>query len=139
MKVVLFCVLVPVWLLMQTDRNQVKGVYKVVFDKEFNSDESLGYVISFKDNTYVKKLKDGKEIKGKIKRMPSPGGKAKTVYLKDLVEYTPVNHLDSLIYESFGDTIIEFEESNEDTLNIRTTYQGNLHVTVNQGKLIRIK
>ena len=140
MKLTILLALLTVLLLNQSDNSRVNGDYKVILDKGFAADvNNSNYIITFSDSTYIKKFKSGKRVRGKISRLSSFIKDSKTVYLNDNGSYTPQGHLDGLIHSSFGDTQMEFEETGNDTLKFRTTYSGNLHVTVNQGKLVKLK
>ncbi len=140
MKLTVYLVLLTVLLLNQSDNYRVNGNYKVILDTEFASDvQNSNYIITFSDSTYIKSFKSGKRVTGKISRLSNYIKDSKTVHLSDNGGYTPQGHLDGLIHNSFGNTQIEFEESGNDTLEFRTTYSGNLHITVNQGKLVKLK
>jgi len=40
---------------------------------------------------------------------------------------------------SFGNTCFELLENKNDTILVRVTYQGNLHINVNEGRLIKLQ
>jgi hypothetical protein len=41
------------------------------------------------------------------------------------------------LIKSFGRPCLELTAKNKDTINFRTTYSGNLHITINQGIIAR--
>lgn len=140
MKFTVHLAVLTALLLSQSNNHRVNGDYNVILDTGFAVDvNNSNYIITFSDSTYIKKYKSGKRVTGKISRLSSFIKDSKTVYLNDNGGYTPKGHLDALIHNSFGNTQIEFEETGNDTLIFRTTYSGNLHITVNQGKLIKLK
>lgn len=63
----------------------------------------------------------------------------KIYYLKDFLFVQEKVILDTLKLHTLGKLIMEVEEINTDTLSFRTTYDRQLNVTINTGKLIRQK
>ena len=47
--------------------------------------------------------------------------------------------LERELYQSFGESFIEIKATKGDTTFFRTTWTGNLHITINEGYFIRIK
>lgn len=116
------------------DNFKVRGQYKVVFSTDTSKQQWQSCVVNFVNDSTYKSVKSGKYIdEGKVIRFGD------TACLIDTAIYHPQGHLDSMIYRSFGKQIIEFKETGKDTLKFKTTYASNLHVTLNEGVLIRMK
>jgi hypothetical protein len=49
----------------------------------------------------------------------------------------PVGELEMMILKSFGRTMLEFEESPKRVIRFRTTHVNNLHIMINEVRLIR--
>ncbi|WP_207632799.1 hypothetical protein, partial [Foetidibacter luteolus] len=49
------------------------------------------------------------------------------------------SELNKLLHRSFGEHCFELKNSTEDTIFFRTTYTGNVHITVNEGRFVRTK
>ncbi len=47
--------------------------------------------------------------------------------------------MEKLILKSFGEPFIELKEVSQDTITFRTTYVVNVHITINEGKLVKVK
>lgn len=44
-----------------------------------------------------------------------------------------------MLHRSFGEHCLELEKVNGDSIFFRTTYLGNVHITINKGQFIRLK
>ena len=113
--------------------NLADGKYKVSFDPSFQMYED--YSIQIEKDNYKEYRKNGDSVKGKVKRISDC-----------LVKFDPerstkdsMTALNKLLLNSFGDPCIELLESKNDTIKFRTTYTGNLHVTINGGIFLRLK
>ena len=47
--------------------------------------------------------------------------------------------ISTLLDRSFGEQCFELKKASEDTIFFRTTYTGNVHITANEGRLIKIQ
>jgi len=115
---------------------QIKGSYRVEYDQQFHNNIDFTS-ISFSDSTYEKTFKNGNKTQGKIIRSYIENKKEHRIRLVDNHFDISRTGLDSLIKKSFGVPIVEFLENKSDTINFRSTYVWNLHITLNEGKLIR--
>ncbi|RDC61966.1 hypothetical protein [Adhaeribacter pallidiroseus] len=125
--------------LYQYNNFKISGDYTVILDKKNRNKISQNYIITFRGSTYTKEVNNGKKINGKIVRVTQVDKNSPVTYLIDAKDYPSKNYLDSSFNKSFGDVVIEFKESEKDTLNFRLTYYSNLHITINTGKLIKVK
>ena len=115
---------------------QIAGKYKVVYDKENFLKGKTDYIIEFGEKNYTKQFDENETIIGEISRISN--GKYKTlIHLHDLVFSHPRAEIDDI--KPKGHIVIEFEESDEDTIIFRTTLKKQLDRTLNTGKLIKIK
>ncbi len=84
----------------------------------------------------MKYLENGDSVKGKFEWIYNCSLRFDSgikVNLDSMTEF------EKLVQKSFGNSIVKLEDIHGDTINFRTTYSGNLHITLNQGKLIRLK
>lgn len=114
----------------------ISGKYKVVLDYKFDPKQESNYTISIKEKNYIKKYPNGEKVEGGITIIKNRNEK-NIYYLRDFLFVENKLTLDSLKLKPMGKVVMEVEESNEDTLTFRTTYSGQLQVTLNTGKLIR--
>jgi hypothetical protein len=115
------------------DSFRIRGRYKVIFNTDSSTRQRSSYVICFVNDSSYQSIRPDRYISGKIVR------DGDTACLIDTATYHPQGHLDNMIYRSFGKQMIEFKETGKDTLKFRTTYVSNLHVTLNEGVLVRMK
>ena len=99
---------------VQQEKPKMKGTYKVVFDKGQQS-----FQITFNDSIYIKKMPDAIQYKSKIK------------YEKFII--TLRNNSDEDPIE------IDNREINKDTILFSTKSRRDLSLTINRGKMIKIK
>jgi len=144
MKTFLLLLLFPLGISNQLKNGKISGLYTVVFDKQFDPNNRNYYIISFSDtNTYVKQMRIGPWIYGKVDRFSINQSKT-IVYLDDITKYdtskydTPKNQV-QIALKDMGKEIMEFEETEDDTLYFRTTYTNMPNVTRNKGKLIKYR
>ena len=111
------------------------GNYHITFDEFFKQYEDCKIVIC--NGKYTEYVTNNYPIKGSIE----------SIYNCKLFKFKPnakltsdsaATELDKLIRKSFGEHCIEIKSINGDTISFRTTYEGNLHITINEGKIIRI-
>ena len=113
----------------------ISGTYKVKYDQNLYDTNLIS--ITFADSTYEKTFWNGKRDLGKIIRWHDANKNQHWVRLIDNYPTTEQGKLDRLAKKSFGTPVIEFLEGANDTLKFRTTYAANLHITLNEGRLIR--
>ena len=114
---------------------KISGKYKVVFDKK---DESKieDYIIEFKENNYMK-LFNNDTVVGAITRFKN-SQKKNTIYLYDFLFIQNKAQISPPLI-NYGKLILEIQESDSDTLKFRSTYDKQLHLTINTGQMIRLK
>lgn len=114
MKTIAIAGLVALALLVQD--NKLKGVYRVEFDKKY---QSQTYQITFNDSLFTKKWPDAITNKGKIKYE-----KFKAT-LKQNADDNPIE--------------IDLRDANKDTMKFTTRSKSDLSKVMSRGMLIRIK
>lgn len=102
--------------LIQQDNKKLKGTYTVMFEK---GKQQQSYQIVFSDSTYAKKMPDATVYKGAIRYE-----KYKAVLQKNDTE-DPME--------------IDNREIGKDTIKFTTKSTRDLSMTVNRGKMIRIR
>ncbi|WP_395063407.1 hypothetical protein [Flavobacterium sp.] len=115
---------------------RISGKYKVVYDKKYYPNIETDCVINLKENNYTKTQGQNKICEGGISRI-SYGNSKTIIYLQDFYFSHPRAELNNI--KPKGYTIIEFEESDLDTISFRTTFTKQLNITINTGKLIRME
>ena len=118
--------------------NGISGQYKVIFDTNFDSKKESSYYITIRENNYTKKFSDGENIEGGITIIEG-GSSKKVYYLSDFLFVQPKVKIAEGKLNTLGKVIMEVEELNADTLTFRRTYQNQLNVTIDTGKLVREK
>lgn len=114
-------------------KKQITGNYKVKFDKQYQLPKFHIYI---SDSTFYKQIKT--EIYyGKVYRIFDDSQNTTSVNLIDDLQKTPVDELEMMILNSFGRTMLEFEDSPKRVIRFRTTHVNNLHLMINEGRLIR--
>ena len=116
---------------------EISGKYDVILDSNFKNHGSK-YAIIINGNKYSKEYSNGEKVNGGIQVIEGKNYK-KIYYLKDYLLFQPKVTLDSLKSITMVKVITEVEEIDADTLMFRTTYDRQLNVTINTGKLIRQK
>ena len=109
----------------------ITGKYKVEFDKKYYPNNEANFTIDFAEKNYTK----SDSIQGGITRIYKKDSKT-IIHLQDFVFIQP--KLENNMKPK-GKLVIEFEESDLDTIQFRTTYTKQLETTIHTGKLIKIK
>jgi hypothetical protein len=91
------------------------------------------YELSINGIYYTKKTKDGTEVKGKFDWLSGCVFTMKD----DNVEVDSLSNFKEVIKSSFGDPCIELKGFEGNKIKFRTTYTGNLHITINEGVFIK--
>jgi hypothetical protein len=112
MKSLLLAAIIPIFCLFQSAK--LNGTYKVVYDKG-----QQGYQITFTDSGYSKRMPDAITYKG----VPDYG-KFK-VTIRQNKEEDPIE--------------IDNREIGKDTIAFATKSKRDLSLTINRGKMIRVK
>jgi hypothetical protein len=90
--------------------------------------------LQIKNNAFIQYFPKSDTLKGQIKSLSNC--RFQLIYGS---EWKPdTSDIGKLINKSFGETVIELTEAGSDTITFRTTYIGNVHITVDKGKLIRL-
>jgi len=110
----------------------ISGNYKVELDEQYRQSEDASLFINFTGKNYTK----SDSIRGGITRIYNENSKT-IIHLQDYVFSHP--RPEKNINKPNGKVIIEFEESDFDTIRFRTTYNKQLDKTINTGRLIKIK
>lgn len=100
----------------QQPKSKLNGTYRVEFDKKY---ELQGFQLNFNEDTFTKVMPDAVSYKG-----PLDYGKFKTT-IRVSKEENPIE--------------IDNREIGKDTIKFSTKNKTDLSLTVNRGKLIRIK
>jgi hypothetical protein len=111
------------------------GRYHVQYDLTNDG----AYNLKIKKDEYVKYLISGDSINGTIKNI-SPCLIVMNPNITDVKILKPDTLTDlGKRMKSFGEPCIELGKRTGDTIYFRMTYSGNLHLTSNEGKFIKIK
>jgi hypothetical protein len=117
--------------------SEICGTYKPIFEKEYFIDSEKFALLKIELNSFKKTYKNEVTIIGRIEK--SEETYPSKIYLIDSSFVKPKIITDKLNRKYIEKRIIEIEIDNSDTLYFRTTIENKLDVTVNRGKLIRIK
>jgi len=107
------------------------GLYKMEFTRNSNETASLVKIIC--DSFIQYGVKHG-TINGKIKWTYDC-----TFILDYDKKQVDTSYFGHLLSKSFGKNCIELDKASGDTVFFRTTYTGNLHITINEGRFVRQK
>lgn len=134
-----YCFIIGFFFLLSfKSSNRISGQYKVIFDTNFEPKKESIYYITIRENNYTKKFSDGENIEGGITIIEDINSK-KVYYLSDFLFVQPKVKIAESKLKTLGKVIMEVEELNADTLTFRRTYQNQLNVTIDTGKLVREK
>lgn len=134
-----YCFILGIFFLLSFKTfNGISGQYKVIFDTNFDPKKESSYYITIRENNYTKKFSDGENIEGGITIIEGRNSK-KVYYLSDFLFVQPKVKIAEGKLKTLGKVIMEVEELNADTLTFRRTYQNQLNVTIDTGKLVREK
>jgi hypothetical protein len=108
------------------------GRYKVHFEPYFKYSD---YEIIVNDSSYTKYFKND-SIEGIIRQLPN-----NIILLKDIpkIVQPDTNRILKTIHDSFGSECIEISKIKNNKFYFRTTYTGNLHITINQGVFKKLR
>jgi hypothetical protein len=95
-----------------------------------------GYDITIQDSVYTKYMSNGDSAKGRIYWINNSSFQLLTLQ----TQVDTSSELSNFLKKSFGEVLIELDElkSIGNDYYFRTTFTGNLHVTINTGQFIRI-
>jgi hypothetical protein len=108
------------------------GHYRIIYT--FNSAEKDSRM-EIENNQFHQYWDDGKSAKGAIRGVGSCTLEFEYFNRNFTID---TSDLGKRIYRSFGDTCMELKSQREDTILFRSTYTGNLHITINKGMIIKI-
>jgi hypothetical protein len=102
--------------------------------KHTSPKKAIDYHLKISDGKFTIKIKDTINLKGKITQLDNclisfEGDKVST----DTTEFGKTLHA------SFGNAIIELKNTARKKTYFRTTYSGNLHITINEGYFFKVK
>jgi hypothetical protein len=130
-KLLLILILNPCY---QIDHSQIlkDGKYIVQFNSMYKSND---YLILIKGDSYIRYY-DNDTIKGNIKQLDD-----KYLIFKDIskTDLHDTSRVTNIIHDSFGDMCIEILKPKRNGFSFRTTYTGNLHITINEGIIKRLR
>lgn len=131
LRIFLIIILFP--LISFCQKKQIIGNYKVKYDKQYKLPKFYIYI---SDSTFHKEIKSEIYL-GKVYRIFDYTKNTTSLNLIDDLQKGPVGDLEMMILKSFGRTMLEFEESPKRVIRFRTTYVNNLHIMINEGRLIK--
>src|SRR5579862_6574083 len=102
------------------------GTYKLEYTR--NSFEESSF-IKIENDKFFQYKQNGDTLKGKIEWIYKC-----SFFLNYDIKQIDTSSLQKMILESFSKSCVELNKKNGDTINFRTTYAGNLEVTINEGR-----
>ena len=114
-------------------RSLPNGKYHVKFISPING----GYDITIQDGVYMKYMTNGDSTKGRIYWINNSSFQLKTLQTRA----DTLSGLNNFLKKNFGEELIELDplkQIGNNIYNFRTTYTGNLHITINSGQFIRV-
>jgi hypothetical protein len=112
--------------------NKLKdGVYLV---KHTSNNGEVDYRLTVVGEVYIIRVNDSTGIKGKVTWIDA--GSLKLV--PDETEKQDTTAFGKMIYRSFGHPFIEFKKTKGNKTFFRTTWTGNLDLTINEGYFLKV-
>ncbi len=102
--------------------------------KHTSPNGTIDYQLRISDDKFIIKIKDTITIKGKINWL----GNCLVDFKSDKVSID-TSEFGKMLHASFGDAIIELKNTVRKKTYFRTTYSGNLHITINEGYFSKVK
>jgi len=142
-QILIFFIVLVLYSITDYRSNKLEnGKYKVEIKnrKLIKNEDSITQVqiiyeifsIQINDTLFTKINENGDTIYGKINYF------GENVFtMKDNTTETDTTEIGKLILKSFGETCIELLDKHNDTIFFRTRHLHNLHITINEGKLIK--
>jgi hypothetical protein len=107
------------------------GLYRLEYTR--NSFENAS-MIKIKNETFYQFKQNGDTLKGKIDWIYNC-----SFIFNYEIRKIDTNSLEVVLSKSFGRSFVELNKEYGDTVIFRTTFTGNLEITLNEGQFIRIK
>jgi hypothetical protein len=108
------------------------GNYRLTYTANTNESGSL---IQINKNTFCQRWDNGRTENGKIKWIYN----CTFILDYDNKPKQDTGEVGQLLVKSFGEPCIELKERIKNTITFRTTHVANLHITLNEGKLVRVE
>jgi hypothetical protein len=109
------------------------GMYSIEYDEPFTPRKKGTLEIT--DNNYTQVLGQNDTLRGKIRWITRTDFEFVS---QDTSKLDP-NSIGGLLHKSFGEPMVELQKARGDTTEFRTTYSGNLEITSNTGRLVRMR
>jgi len=138
LKVLCYTFIVVVLTNCKTDsKNEIfgDGHYKIEYS---DSSSYADYEISINNNSYTKKLLDGKTIRGQIDKLPTGLIVLKDFDVSNIETSDSLNDIQKWLVK-LGPPCLQFENFKGDTIEFRMTYATNLHLTTGRGIIFQIE
>jgi hypothetical protein len=108
------------------------GNYRLTYTSNTNERSSF---IQINKNRFAQRWDNGRTANGEIKWIY----KCSFILDYDNKPKQDTSELGKLIIKSFGEPCIELKEAKQDTITFKTTHVANLHITIDEGKLVRVE
>jgi len=108
------------------------GVYLV---KHTSSNGAIDYRLSIYGESCNIQINDTLNVKGKVSWI----GDCSLKLEPEVPIKQDTTELAKKLYQSFGQPFIKVEVTKGDTTFFRTTWTGNLHITINEGYFLKVK
>jgi hypothetical protein len=108
------------------------GVYLA---KHTSHNGAVDYRLTIAGDACNIQVNDTLNIKAKVKWIADCSFKLEA----DVHKPQDATELAKKLYLSFGEPFIEIKATNADTTFFRTTWTGNLHITINEGYFLRVR
>lgn len=133
MKVTILIFSLLTFFTVENDCNKLKdGVY---ITRHTSKNGAVDYMLTIAGEMYTIQLNDTMDVKGKVKWIGDCSFKLEPEMLKK----QDTTDLAKKLYQSFGEPFIEIKATDTDTTFFRTTWTGNLHITINEGYFVKVK
>jgi hypothetical protein len=109
------------------------GTYSLEYDEPFTPRKKG--ILEITDNNYTQILGQNDTLKGKIRWID----RLNFEFINQDTSKRDSTSVVAFFSNSFGKPIIELQKARGDTTNFRTTYPANLELTINSGKLVKLK
>jgi len=110
------------------------GIYKVFYTL---NQKTTNLQLNINKNKFIQYQDNGDSVKGQLSWLYNCTFKLD--YIIDAKKSDSSTEFEKLVFKSFGDPCFELKEKKGDTILFRSTYSGNLHLTTNEGMIIKIK
>jgi hypothetical protein len=108
------------------------GVYLA---KHTSPNGAVDYRLTIAGDACNIQVNDTLSVKGKVKWIADCSFKIEP----NMHKQQDTTELAKKLYQSFGEPFIEIKATKADTTFFRTTWTGNLHITINEGYFLRVR